>query len=523
MTMLDLMRRQSYLIYLIFGGIIFIFAINFGPGQSGCAGLSGGNQKWVVRVEGEPVRPQEFAMLYHRQLAYLKRLAQRSGRDFDAAMADRMGLRSQVMDTLIERKLLAQEGRNRGLYVSDDELLQYLREQYGVKDVAFQTYQDWVTRTFDTTVARFESDTRGDITARHMVHLVTEVVDVGEAELQEEFRRAHDRAKISFVRFDIDPEAVPVPTASEVEAALKNEAAAVEGFYNRDLVNYRTPLEVHVRQIVRHVDPDASDSDIAEARKLLAEVQQKVQQGADFAALAKQYSQDKETAEKGGDMGFVTRGTLARPLELAIFGLQQGQMTDAPVRSPSGLHVLQVLERKEPQRKEFATVREDVARSMLKDRIAARTAETGADRLFTAVKAGGVWDKLTEAEDEAFTRGKRKTALPTRRDSSWILRTQEAIPRIGSDRELHEQIFTLADKAPLASKVFRVNQSFYVVRLLDREVPDMAKFDAEKAELREEALETKRNRVLRDWLAYLRNQAKIQMNPAMQGLTSAGV
>ena len=45
---------------------------------------------------------------------------------------------------------------------------------------------------------------------------------------------------------------------------------------------------------------------------------------------------------------------------------------------------------------------------------------------------------------------------------------------------------------------------------------------AEKTELREEALDTKRNRVLRDWLAFMRNQSKIVMNPAMQGLTNAG-
>lgn len=88
---------------------------------------------------------------------------------------------------------------------------------------------------------------------------------------------------------------------------------------------------------------------------------------------------------------------------------------------------------------------------------------------------------------------------------------------------MHEEIFALTLAAPVAHKVFRVNQGFYVVRLLDREEPDFKKFDDEKAELREEALESKRNRVLRDWLTYMRNQAKIQMNPAMQGLTNAGV
>lgn len=367
-------------------------------------------------------------MLYQRQLAYLKRLAQRSGREFDAAMADRMGLRAQVMDTLIERKLLAQEARTRGLHVSDDELLQYLREQYGVKDVSYQTYQDWVTRTFDASVPRFEDDTRGDIAARHMVHLITEALDVGDSELRDEFRRAHDRAKISFVRFDIDPDALPEPSQAAVEAVLKDELPAVEAFYNKDLVNYRTPLEVRVRQIVRHVDADASDEDLAEARKLLTDLQQKIAQQADFAALAKQYSQDKATAENGGDMGFVTRGTLSRPLELAVFGLQPGQMTEAPVRSASGLHLLQVMERKEPQRKEFADVKTDVARALIKDRQATQQAESRAAALYREAKAGQPWEKITIDEDTSFAKSKSK--LPTRRDSPWILRSQEAIPAL---------------------------------------------------------------------------------------------
>ncbi|HET6343964.1 MAG TPA: SurA N-terminal domain-containing protein, partial [Myxococcota bacterium] len=176
--MLDVMRRQSYLIYLVFGGIIFIFAINFGPGSTGC--MRAADQLWAAKVNGEVIRSQEFALSYGRQMDYMRRLAQKSGAEFDNAMAERMGLRRRVIDQLVERKLLAQEAAHRGLVVSDDELLDYLRDQYGVKDVTYDVYENWVTRTFETNVSHFEEDARGDVAAQRIARLVADSVSVGE-------------------------------------------------------------------------------------------------------------------------------------------------------------------------------------------------------------------------------------------------------------------------------------------------------------------------------------------------------
>jgi len=105
-------------------------------------------------------------------------------------------------------------------------------------------------------------------------------------------------------------------------------------------------------QVVANVSPYAVQvhsrhilvTDEATARALLAQIQQ----GADFAQLALQYSLDGSTAPTGGDLDWVSRGDLLQPeVEDAIFALEPGQISPEPVKSSLGYHIVQVLEKVE--------------------------------------------------------------------------------------------------------------------------------------------------------------------------------
>ena len=78
----------------------------------------------------------------------------------------------------------------------------------------------------------------------------------------------------------------------------------------------------------------------AEAEKVLAQVKAKP---ADFAALAKQYSKDPASADKGGNLGYVAKdGGLGEAFENSAFSLQKGQISDV-VKTDYGYHIITVL------------------------------------------------------------------------------------------------------------------------------------------------------------------------------------
>jgi parvulin-like peptidyl-prolyl isomerase len=151
----------------------------------------------------------------------------------------------------------------------------------------------------------------------------------------------------------------------DTELALQADLAAVNGQTLEEFVatqlytmeEYRealreTLLTQKVSEAVVNVTPYAVQvhsrhilvADEATAQSLLAQIQQ----GADFAQLAMQYSLDTSTARTGGDLDWVSRGDLLQPeVEEVIFSLEPGQLAPAPVQSSLGYHVIQTLERVE--------------------------------------------------------------------------------------------------------------------------------------------------------------------------------
>ncbi len=109
--------------------------------------------------------------------------------------------------------------------------------------------------------------------------------------------------------------------------------------------------------------PAARDSVVAALRAL----RQRVVEGADFEALARQFSQDPGTARMGGDLGYFTRGDMVAPFEEAALALEPGQVSDV-VQTPMGLHIIRLDERRVRQFDEVAVgYRREVQRRMVQE------------------------------------------------------------------------------------------------------------------------------------------------------------
>src|SRR3569623_2089497 len=99
------------------------------------------------------------------------------------------------------------------------------------------------------------------------------------------------------------------------------------------------------------------------ARAKIQDILAKVRKGEDFAALARQYSQDPGSAASGGDLGFFGHGTMDKAFEDASFALKPGDVSE-PVRSAFGCHIIKLDEIKGGQGKAFEEVRPQLERDL---------------------------------------------------------------------------------------------------------------------------------------------------------------
>ena len=132
----------------------------------------------------------------------------------------------------------------------------------------------------------------------------------------------------------------------EITADVRVTPAEVKRLY------YRVPeeqlpyynAEVELAQIVMY--PEANEEEEQETMEQMRELKERVLNGADFAELAKEYSEDKGTAEKGGDLGFFRKGQMVEEFEDVAFKLAPGELSRV-VKSDFGFHLIQVLERRD--------------------------------------------------------------------------------------------------------------------------------------------------------------------------------
>ena len=125
----------------------------------------------------------------------------------------------------------------------------------------------------------------------------------------------------------------------------------IKTYFDRNHAMLDKPEQVRARHILV---PDLKTADM---------VEQKLKSGGDFAALAKQYSTDPATKDKGGELGWFGHGQMVAPFDKAAFSLPINQIS-APVKSPFGYHIIQV-EEKRPAQKATLAASKDQIRTML--------------------------------------------------------------------------------------------------------------------------------------------------------------
>ena len=147
-----------------------------------------------------------------------------------------------------------------------------------------------------------------------------------------------------------------------IDAANKPTDAALDQYtlarYKADTKRFEIPAQIGTRHIL-------IKSSTSDARTKIEKIQAELKSGADFAALAKQYSEDPGSAAKGGELGMNPRGRMVAPFEEAAWALSKPGDISPIVQSEFGFHIIRLEARQDAGVRPFEEVRESLRKEVL--------------------------------------------------------------------------------------------------------------------------------------------------------------
>jgi peptidyl-prolyl cis-trans isomerase D len=388
---------------------------------------SSSNSQNAAAVNGEKITTVELNQAVEMQR---RQLLQQLGRDFDASLLDEKLLRESALNGLVERAVLLQGAKDAKFAFSQQALDQLILQtpeflvdgkfsaerfdqvirQLGYNRLQFRQMLEqemligqlraglansgFVTDEQVQAFASLEKQTRDFAT-------LTLQADLDAVVLSDDDIKAYYEAQASEF---MTPEQVVLEYVELNKAAFFDQvevsAEALQTAYENEIANLAE--QRRAAHILLEVNDTLNDE---QAQAKLVEVQKRLEQGEDFATLAKELSDDSGSAGEGGDLGFAGPGVYDPAFEEALYALDKNAVS-APVRSEFGWHLIKLLDVQAPEVPSFASLEEKLQRDLKARQVEQRFVEVAKELEDSAFEASdlaqpaqelGLEVKLTEA------------------------------------------------------------------------------------------------------------------------------
>lgn len=132
--------------------------------------------------------------------------------------------------------------------------------------------------------------------------------------------------------------------------------------------------KVRLHHVLVSLPEEPTEKQLAAAKDRAGEVIEKARAGTDFEALARDYSDDTASAETGGDLGWIERGSITTEWEVIVFSMDEGEVR-GPISGPQGLHVFYVSEVEKSELQEFDELKEEIRNELYRKDMDKKTRE----------------------------------------------------------------------------------------------------------------------------------------------------
>jgi len=476
---LEAIRRnsRSTIIYVLFGVLIAVFVINFGPGsrRTGDRELAG---TWAAKVAGSTVSEQDYRLQY---IAL-------GGPNIPLQVAKERHLKEFVMDKLIERELLAQEAERLGFDVSEKEVEDLVADGRMYILGVPRKSDEWIVdgkfnydrlravaqNRLGVTVARFIESQRREMLADKVKQLMLGAVKVTPDEVKSDYDQRELQINLEFVRFaprQFDDKVTVTP--DEIAAYQKAHADEIKKHYEeRDFLYKKLDKQAHLRRVVAAIAKDAPASQAEAAKKKIDEAAARVKKGDDFATVAQKLSDDVTTRGRGGDAGWRKRGATGLPADAdaKVFAAKAGEVL-GPVRTERGWELVKVEGFREGD-VPLEQAAPEIAEEKLRVEKARALAKQAAEQAMAKVRAGKTLAELYPKPSDADESDplKKLNAPPSTEETGLFSRRGSIVPQVGASAELVRKAFAM--KPGEVGGPFEVSGGYAIVKLKERKDPD---------------------------------------------------
>lgn len=380
--MFDFVRKHTKIMQFLLFLLIFPSFVLFG-----LEGYSSMRDKGAVvaTVNGSNILQPELDNAHKIQVDRMRAAMP----NLDAKLFDSAIAKQATLDRLVRERLLQVAAQKMHLNVSDQRLANELQQNPNIAGLRrpdgsldLERYRQLLA-TQGLTPESFEAQVRSDLSTRQVMaglgitsFATSALADVTlnafyekrqiqvakfaasdfvaqikptDAELENYYKansekfKSPERADVDYVILDI---ASIQKTVTVPESELKT-------FYEQNLARLANLEERRASHILINADKAAPAADREKARAKAQEIMATLKQSPEkFAELAKKFSQDTGSANKGGDLDFFARGAMVKPFEDAAFALKKGEISDV-VESDFGFHIIRVTDIKQPKQKSF--------------------------------------------------------------------------------------------------------------------------------------------------------------------------
>ena len=393
--MFDIVQKYSTASKIVLGiiGLTFVVA----GGVVGSGAVSGEN--YLVKVGDQPVTLEKL-----REIA-----KQRDGEITDQVQKD-------ILLALTQQAYLLEGAKRMGVVVSDEQLKKIIMQQTVFQENGVfkeSLYKDYLAKN-NLKEEAFLDSLRSDFSLQAVFNLIQSSQIIADSQIEQAIHlfeaprtiRTYTFSQNQFFdKVDTSDKALQayydghkkdfiqaqglkfdfiVLNGNDVIKQIQVSDAEAKAYFDKNQANL--PAKRHVAHILVAFPQGADDKAKAAAKAKAEEVLAKVKaKPADFAGLAKQYSQDPGSAQNGGDLGFFAKdGTMVKPFEDAAFSLKQGEVSGL-VETQFGYHILKVLE----VGQSFESQKAEIVQTLQQEKIKTAVDVKKKQLVDAAVKHGG--------------------------------------------------------------------------------------------------------------------------------------